>query len=235
MIRAGLAIGLLALLAVTTGCLGPGEVDREALGEEASYEWNTTAAATITVDRSSYAAVYRIENRSSIDLYRFHRLNNERPLDPVAVQFRYPNGTLVGPESMTFEKTRTRTTVTLPASNGTLAFTAPKTGKGFRVPAVIDGSYEVVLPPDARVGVFLLGRVSPDGYQTFREGDQVRLRWEQVDGNRITVRYYLVRDILLFGSLAGVGVIVLVIGVSYFWFQLRSLKERRQQVQWERD
>ncbi|MDY6817945.1 MAG: DUF5803 family protein [Halobacteriales archaeon] len=224
------AFGLVALM-VTAGCsaFGGGSVDQETLDEEITYDWNTTADATIEIERNRYKAVYRVQNRS-IELYRFHRLNNKRSINPAGVKFRYPNGTIVGPAAMDFEKTRSTTTITLPAENGTLAFAAPKQGKRVRIPAVIDGSYEVILPPNTLAKYFLLGRIRPDGYERSVVDNQVHLQWEEVPIDRIVVEYYLQRDLLILSGLVAGAIIAAIGGVAYFWLQLRELRSTREDV-----
>ncbi len=237
MSRRLLAAATLLLLAGSAGCagvFGPGEVDEEALSEPASYDWNTTADATLTVQRDAVLAVYRIENRSSVELYRFERFNNERPLDPAAVQFRYPNGTVVGPEAMEFSKTRSRTVVELPADEGQFAVRLPKHGKTVRTPTVVEGSYEVVLPENARVRYFLLGRVVPSADERLvDDAGRVHLLWDAVTRDRVVVEYYLERDLLIFAAVVSVGSVALVGGLAYFWLQLRTLRDRRESVAWE--
>lgn len=235
--RPTLAAVAFALLAVTAGCaaFGSGDVDQGKLGEEVAYDWNTEADVTITVGKDRYKAVYRFENRSTIELYQFQRLNNERPIDPIGAKFRHIDGTVVNIDPGAVEKTRSRTIISLPASEGQFAYSAPKTGKSIRVPVVAEGSYEVILPPNARVQYPLLGRVSPRGYVPDRAGSQVHLRWEEVTSDQIVLRYYLVRDLLIFGSLVAIAIALVIGGSVYFWLQLRTLRDRREEVALEGD
>lgn len=227
-------LGIVAVLflTVSAGCsaFGPGEVNQDRLASNASYDWDTSADVTFTLHASQYQAVYTIENQSTIELYRFHRLNNKRPIDPAAVKFRFPNGRVVGPEAMTFEKTQSRTVIGLPTDDGQLAVTLPKNGKRIRAPAILDGDYEVILPENARVGIPLLGRVVPRSYERTVVDEQVHLYWESVQGDRVVVRYYLVRDLYLFGGLLALSIIVLVGGIAFFWLQLKDLRKRREEV-----
>lgn len=234
-----LAVGTLAFLALLAGCTSPfgsGEVDQAALAQNQTYDWDTSANSTLTVESDGIRAVYTLENRSTLEVYGFQRFNNKRPIDPVGLQFRYPNGTVVGPESMAVSKANSRTTIELPASAGQVALTLPKTGKRVRVPVVVDGSHEVILPQNAQVKYFLLGRVAPRADQRFEGPDgRVHLQWEDVSGDRVVVEYYLERDLFLFAAGLTLGSFILVGGLVYFWLQLRSLRERRQQVAWEDD
>lgn len=227
-----LAWAAVLLLSVNAGCaaFGPGDVNRDQLAANATYEWDTQADVTYTLKGSQFKAVYRITNQSKLEIYRFHRLNNERPVDPVAVRFRFPNGRVVGPDAMEFEKTQSRTVISLPTDDGKLAMSLPKNGKRIRTPAVIDGDYEVILPENGRVRIPMLGRVVPRGYERTMEDDRVHLYWESVDGDRVVVRYYLVRDLYLFGGLLALSLLILVGGIAFFWLQLKNLRERREAV-----
>ncbi|MDZ7700561.1 MAG: DUF5803 family protein [Halobacteriales archaeon] len=234
-----LAVGALALLAVLAGCAGPfggGGLDTSRANETASYDWETTANSTLTVEGDRVLAVYRVENRSTLELYGFRRFGNLQPLDPVAARFRYPNGTVVGPAAMSFSTADSRTVVELPAEEGRFAVALPKEGKRVRVPIVVEGSHELLLPEDAHVRYFLLGRVVPSADErTEGPDDRVRLRWEALSGERLVVEYYLERDLVIFAAvltLAGLGILG---GLIYFWLQLRTLRERRQQVAWDED
>lgn len=229
-----LAVGLLALLAATAGCMGPfgdGEVDRAALEQDETYDWNTSANTTLTVEQDGVLAVYTVENRSTIEAYSFRRFNNEQPVDPVAVQFRYPNGTIVGPEAMAFSRANSRTVVELPASEGQVAMTLPKAGKRVRVPVVTEGSHEVVLPPNAHARYYLIGRVVPSPDEQVEAADgRVHLRWDDIARDSLLVRYYLERDLVIFTALFALAGSLLVGGLVFFWLQLRTLRERREQV-----
>ena len=235
--RHRLALAAVVLLVLLAGCsaFGPGDVNRERLSTNATYTWDTEANVTFTLERTQYRAVYRIHNQSTFEIYRFHRLNNRRAVDPAGVQFRYPNGQIVGADAMSFEKTQSGTVITLPNDEGTLAMSLPKHGKRIRAPTVLEGDYEVILPADARVGIPLLGRVVPRGYERSMIDGRVHLYWPTVQGDRVVVRYYLVRDLYLFGGLLVLAGVILVGGVTYFWYQLKDLRERREEVAIEGD
>jgi hypothetical protein len=88
----------------------------------------------------------------------------------------------------------------------------------------------MVLPPSARIGVPLLSQAGPGGYTTAVAGDRMTVRWEGVDGGTVRVRYYLQRDLMLFGGLA---VLVLVVGVGgalYYVREIRTLEQRRKEM-----
>lgn len=233
MTRRPVAVLVLGALVVLSGCtaFGGGEVNTQRLGEEASYDWSPDTDARIDIDGDEYTAVYRFENRTEVELFRFFRLNNKRPLNAGGLKFRYSNGTVVNHTAMDIEKTRSRLIVTLPASEGQLAYTAPTRGKRLRLPVIVEGgSYEVVLPPGTRVKYFLIGRVTPGGYDRTIEENRVHLQWSAVDRDRIVVRYYLQRDLYLFAGLVATGLAVAIGGLAYFLLRLRRLRRRREEV-----
>lgn len=228
-----LAVGVLAVLAALAGCstiLGPGEPSAENIGQNATYDWDTSANVTVNVTGSEYTAVYAVENRTAVELYRRDALGTENPLDIRGVKFQYPNGTV---ENITVENvslTRNRAVVTLPARDGQLAFTSPRTGKSWASPTFVDGTYDVTLPPGARVSVPILAQVSPGEYTTDLSNDRVTLHWENVDTRSVSVRWYLARDLWLFGGLLGVGILVGAGGLLYYLRQIRSLERKREEV-----
>ena len=229
-----LALAALALLVATAGCStlmpGGGEVDREALAENETYQWSTSADVTINVTDGAYEAVYRIDGRETVALSEFQRLNERGPLDVEAIKFRYPNGTVVGASAMTVERNESYTVVTLPAEEGRFAYRVPIRGKEIYVATAVDGSYEVILPARTDVEYPLLGRVRPGGYETTTVDGRVHIRWEELTDDRLVVQFYLVRDLWIFGGVVAVGALAALLGLSYFWLQLRGIKERRQIV-----
>lgn len=232
--RRALALGLLAFLAVSTGCVGPfgpGPVNEEKLTEDATYGalWNSSADAVIDVGKREYRAVYEV-NSSEFEVYHRDGLGTERPLEVRALKFRYPNGTVVSAAAGWVEKTRKRTIISLPAPRGEVAFTAPRQGKRVATPTFVTGSYEVILPAGTRVSLPIFGQVSPRGYETELVENRVHIRWNDVQRNAIVVRYYLVRDIQLFGGLAAILAVVTVFGVAYYVVQIRQLEEFRKKV-----
>ncbi|MFB6309076.1 MAG: DUF5803 family protein [Haloarculaceae archaeon] len=234
--RHGLALlGLLALVALA-GCssvFGPSQPDPAELAANATYDWNQSVNASITVNRSSFAAVYNVTNRSHLAVYRRDGLGRERSLPISALRYRYPNGTVVtvNDSSMSVDRTRSRTNVTLPGDgNGQVAFTAPRHGKEFSTPSFVAGSHAVTLPPDARVGIPLLSQVSPPGYETAVADDRMTIRWGDVGDRSISVRYYLERDLLLFALLAAGAIIVGSGGLLYHYRQLKRAQRRRSEA-----
>lgn len=254
--RAGVRLLLVGLLAATAGCtgiFGPGEPDAGSLSADAEYAWNASADARLEFHANNYTAVYDLSNKSTgdeetIELYRRDALGTEQPLPLEALQYRFPNGTRVVYESgrpvvahpngttanastLTVERTRHRTVVTLPGTEGQLAYTAGKTGKQVATPTFVEGSYEVVLPPRTSVAVPLLARVRPGGYTTARGPDgRMHISWETVRARTLLVRYYLDRDLLIFGGLVALLLMAGIVGTAYYLLQIRQLVERRREV-----
>jgi hypothetical protein len=227
---AALALFVLVLLA---GCAGIGSVtSEEGLEEDAEYDWDTDADATIDVRDGEYQAVYTIEDRSTVRLYQSTRYGNDRPIDVRAVQFRHPDGTVVGMEEIEVEETRSEVYVHLPAEDGQLAFTSDSRTRNLQTDTFVEGSYEVILPPGYRVENFVLATLRPGGHETTldEETDRVHIYWDEIDASTITVRYYLERDVYLFGGLVAVTSIAAVIGLGYVYRQIQQLQRQREEM-----
>lgn len=232
-----LALGLLVVLAALAGCTaitGPGDPGEEQLLGNASYEWETSANATIEVNGTSFTGIYRLENRSSIDLFQRDGLGQEHALDVSALRFQHPNGSIatVSNSSMTAERGGGRTTVTLPGNvSGQLAFTADRFGKTFALPTFVEGSYDVTIPQGTRVGIPLLGQVDPGGFTTdVRDDGRMTVSWEDVESESIRISWYLQRDVYIFGTLVVVGIGLAIGGTLYYYRQIKRLKARREEV-----
>jgi hypothetical protein len=250
-----LALALLALLAASAGCnvLGPGPVDRDALSEDATYDWNRSVDASIDVSTNSYTAVYNVSAKSTgdegtIELYQRDTLGTDIPLEVSALQFRfengtrvryedgqqilvYPNGTTKSTDTLGLEKTRQRTIVTLPADEGKLAYTVDKVGKQVSTPTFVEGSYEMRLPENARVGVPLLAQVQPTQATTTLEDGRVLLTWDDVTRSPVVlVRWYLERDLLIFSAILLIGIGLALVGGTYYWLQIKETVRTREDV-----
>jgi len=226
-------VGLLAVLLGLAGCsaiLGPGEPDPEKIEQNVSYDWNTSANATINITKNEYTAVYVIDNRSHIELYQRDALGTEHPLEIEGLKFQHPNGTVTNVSTDNVDLQRKQATVTLPAEDGKLAFRSSRTGKQFGVPTFVEGTYNVTLPPGARVGIPILAQVSPRQYETELNDDRVTVKWDNVESRSISIRWYLARDLLLFGGLFAVMLVLGGIGAAYYLRQIRELEKRRAEV-----
>lgn len=235
--RRVLALLALALLAGSAGCsaFGGGSVDEGALAADIAHDWNTTADATVTLEKGSYRAVFHVSGTKTIELYQPRRLSNREPVDPSGLDFRYGNGTVVNLTTTHVNRSGGATAVRLPEPNGSVAFEASRQGKSLRLPTAVNGSYEVVLPPGGRVEYPFLGRVVPLADETAMDDGRVHIRWDAPDRDVIAVEYYLVRDLLILGTIVALGIAGLLGGSAYFLLTIRGLRRRREEVEIERD
>lgn len=227
---------LLALVSLVTlvslaGCAGFGSVtNEERLREDATYDWETDADATITLGGGEYQAVYTVENESTVRLYTSTGYGDDQPIPIESVKFRYPDGTVVGMDQIEVEETRSELYVHLPAENGQLAFSSDSQPRNFASETFVDGSYEVILPPGYRVDNFVLGNVRPGGYETEIVDNRVHIRWDTMDSDVVSVRYYLERDVYLLGGIVVVASIGAAIAAVYVYRQMRELRRRREEM-----
>ncbi|MEF8882790.1 MAG: DUF5803 family protein [Halapricum sp.] len=228
--RRYLALVALGIVLVLAGCLGGSGPSASELSEDAEYDWNTSANGTIRLGGDSYTSIYVIENETSLSVYQRDTFNNREPLSIRALKFRYPNGTVVNASAFDVSSNRERTRMELPNRTGKVAFKARQDGKAVQTPTFVDGSYEVVLPRGTSVGVPILSNVVPGGYETETIDGRVHITWSDVDNNELVVEYYLDRDLWLFGGIFGILLIVGISGGVYYWRQIRSLEQRREEV-----
>lgn len=231
----------LATLILSSGCLGifgPDSVSDEQLDAEPSepYAWNASVDAHITVtEDAQFRAVYQL-NGSSVELYRRDGFGGRNAIPISAVRYRYPNGTVVAGSEFDergggIERTRDEVRVQTPADGGgKLAFTSESSPKRFTLPTFVEGSYEVVLPPDRRIDFPVFGSATPRGYETFQRGDRTHVRWDEVTSRSVIVQFYHQRDLYIFGGLAGVLLLVGGGGALYYHRQLEALRNQRREV-----
>ncbi|GGL43490.1 hypothetical protein GCM10009037_28670 [Halarchaeum grantii] len=223
-------------LAAGAGCLGSGTVSDQQLAQNATYDWNATeeanASVVVNATGGSYQAVLNVtgSNESELRFSQSSTFTGDQPVPIAAVQFRYPNGTVVNASAISVSEGRDAVTVTPPSENGTFAYTAPMGSRSLGVPVVLSGaSHEVVLPDGMRANLPVFGQVSPSGYERTVVDDRTRLRWSSVDANQLSVRYYLERDVYLFAGLVALAALVAVGGVVYFRLQIRRLEREREE------
>jgi hypothetical protein len=232
------ALGLLLALVALAGCssvFGGGGPSDQQLNKNATYDWDTNATTTISLSRSSFSAVVGVENESWVKLYRSGALGDKDPISIRALRFRYPNGTVVrvNESAMDVSTGGSKTNVTLPQAGGQVAFKANRpTGKRFSTPLFVDGkhSIEATLPPGARVGIPFFSQVSPGASDRWVDDNRMTIRWDSTKNGPLVLRYYLARDLYIFGGLAVVLLIVGGGGVVYYLRQIRTLEQRREDI-----
>ncbi len=232
-----LSVLALVALAGCTGIFGPEEVDEGKLNENATYDWESETNASITLNRTSYRAVYDIPNNSSYTIHNRDELGREESVPVSALRFRYDNGTVISPanSSLTARQTGRSTVIDLPNnSSGQVAYSAERQGKSFATPVYTEGyTYAVTLPPGRRVGIPLLSQVTPGNYETDTNAttNRMTVTWsEPVESRAIRVRFYLERDLYIFAGLALVAIVVGSVGTVYYWRQLQEVRRRRKEA-----
>lgn len=237
------AVGLLVLLSAGAGCTGMFGMGSEDLSVEPStvqYDWNTSADVTLNLSGDRYRSVYKLDQRQ-IEVYTYGSLASEQPLDMAALKYQSPNGTIITTntsESDQFyvEESDKRATIHLPAPDGKIAFIASKSPKSISKPVFVDTekdgnrSYEIVLPPETGASIPLLSNVRPGGYETTETDNRVHLTWNSVESENISIRYYLQRDLLIFGSIGAISTVIGVIGIGYYLIQIRRLTRLRKEI-----
>jgi len=240
--RKALTLCGLALLVFLAGCSlgGGGEIDEDELTEQAEYEWDTNVTASYTLQNSdtfsfssaTYKAVIGVTNQSTLSVYRERTFRGDTSLGISALQFRFTNGTVVNAshQNLTAIEQSDETDIELPAVNGTVGFLAGRSGKSWSTPVYVEGSHEVTLPSGTRVGIPLMSQVSPGGYDSSVEDSRMTIHWDEIEDGSISVRYYLVRDLYLFGGLAALAALLAVGGALYYLRQIRTAREKREEV-----
>lgn len=235
--RLWLAVGVLAVLIVSGGCLdyvpGFNEIEEDALDEEpaAPYDWETDRNVTLTLDSGSqFRGVYNVSADQRLRLYQPTSIGQEGPLDISAVRFRYENDTVINGTELRdrgeIEQTPDEVDVTVPA-DGQLAFTAGAIPRRLTLPVYVEGTHEVVLPEGSRMDFFLFSNTVPSGATTERVDNRVRVTWENVDSNSILVQYYQNNDLTIFGAVLGVLSAIAVGGLYYYRRQIDRLHATR--------
>jgi hypothetical protein len=222
-----------AALAVTAGCLGAGGgggPSDEQLAEDATYEWDRDADVRVNVTGGQYAVVADVDNQSEVKFAQRGGFGGRNPLQISAVQFQYPNGTTVDSEDIDVSTQNSRTVVSFPQNNGTFAYKAPAGSRQVSVQIGFEGSHELVLPAGMRVSFPVLGYVEPAGFEKSIEDNRVHASWESMGAGTIDARYYLERDLLLFGGATGVLALAAVGGVIYYRLRIRRLEDEREEA-----
>jgi len=242
--RFALAVALVALLAVSAGCLNyvndGGEVANETLDAEPphEYEFDTDRDAAFNLSTGSqYTAVYDVSGVEELRLYRQTPYAGDQPLEFEAFRYRTADGEVLdGSEFRAaggeVDRTPDETWVRFPegAGEGRVAFSAAGSPRRFTTLAYVDGSYAVTLPPGFSTGFPVVGHVAPRDHEVETVGDRDRIAWESVEGGSVVVQSYRETDLLVFAVILAVAVVAAVVGVAYFRRQLEALKEQRREL-----
>jgi hypothetical protein len=245
-----LAVGALFALVALSGCLGGGgEISEDKLTQDAEYDWdknvtasyNVTTSPLLSFSANEYRAVITVENRTTAEIHRSTLFRGDQSVSIKSLQFQYPNGTIVNAThgNLTAVEQSDETEIRFPVENGTIAYRANWGGpsrsfggspRTWRVQTPVDGSHEVLMPDGARTTLPLFSLTSPGGDETSVENNRALIRWDSLDSGSITVRYYLVRDLYIFG---GVFVLVGLAGVAgalYYYRGIRRARKKREEV-----
>lgn len=230
--RLALGVLVLAVLAVTAGCTSPfgSAVDEESLDENATYKWDSSADVYVNVSDGQYHAVFDVRRYDEEEFEIWQPgIDSRNPVSISALRFRYPNGTTVRGSDMEVGTSGGATVVSLPDSEGKLAFTAETGDKSLVMPSYMEGSYHVVLPEGMRVSFPLFGRVSPGADTRTLSDDRIHLRWNELS-RTLNVDWYLERDVWLFAGLVAILGVIGAVGVAYYLYQIRQLERQREDL-----
>ncbi|MFC7325308.1 DUF5803 family protein [Halorubrum rutilum] len=242
--RFALAVAVVALLAVSAGCLNyvndGGEVANETLDAEPphEYDFDTERDAAFNLSTGNrYTAVYDVSGVEELRLYRQTPYAGDQPLEFEAFRYRTAdgevlNGTEFRARGGEVDRTPDETWVRFPegTGEGRVAFSAAGSPRRFTTLAYVDGSYAVTLPPGFSTDFPVVGHVAPRDYEVETVDGRDRITWESVEGGSVVVQSYRETDLLVFGVILAVAVVAAVVGVAYFRRQLEALKEQRREL-----
>ena len=242
--RFALAVALVALLAVSGGCLNyvndGGEVGNETLDAEppTEYEFDTDRDAAFNLSTGSqYTVVYDVSDVEELRLYRQTPYAGDQPLEFEAFRYRTADGEVLNGSEFRarggeVDRTPDETWVRFPegTGEGQVAFSAAGSPRRFTTLAYVDGSYAVTLPPGFSTDFPVVGHVAPRDHEIETVDGRDRITWESVEGGSVVVQSYRETDLLVFGVILAVALVAAVVVVAYFRRQLEALKEQRRDL-----
>jgi hypothetical protein len=242
--RFALAVAVVALLAVSAGCLtyvnDGGEVSNETLDAEppSEYEFDTDRDAEFNLSTGSrYTVVYDVAEVEELRLYRQTPYAGDQPLEFEAFRYRTADGDVLNGSEFRarggeVDRTPDETWVRFPegAGDGQVAFSAAGSPRRFTTLAYVDGSYAVTLPPGFSTDFPVVGHVSPRDHEIETVDGRDRITWESVEGGSVVVQSYRETDLVVFGVILVVALVAAIVGVAYFRRQLEELREQRREM-----
>ncbi|WP_144796917.1 DUF5803 family protein [Halorubrum depositum] len=242
--RFALAVAVVALLAVSAGCLtyvnDGGEVANETLDAEPPHEYEFDAERDAAFNLSTgnqYTTVYDVSDIEELRLYRQTPYAGDQPLEFEAFRYRTAdgevlNGTEFRARGGEVDRTPDETWIRFPEEmgEGKVAFSAAGSPRRFTTLAYVDGSYAVTLPPGFSTDFPVVGHVAPRDYEVETVDGRDRITWESVEGGSVVVQSYRETDLLVFGVILAVALVAAVVGTAYFRRQLEALRERRREL-----
>lgn len=242
--RFALAVAVVALLAVSAGCLtyvnDGGEVANETLDAEppSEYEFDTDRDAAVNLSTGSrYTVVYDVAEVEELRLYRQTPYAGDQPLEFEAFRYRTADGEVLNGSEFRarggeVDRTPDETWVRFPdgAGDGQVAFSAAGSPRRFTTLAYVDGSYAVTLPPGFSTDFPVVGHVAPRDYEIETVDGRDRITWESVEGGSVVVQSYRETDLVVFAVILVVALVAAIVGVAYFRRQLEELREQRREM-----
>jgi len=242
--RFALAVALVALLAVSAGCLNyvndGGEIENETLDAEppSEYQFDTDRDAEFNLSTGSqYTVVYNVSAVEELRLYRQTPYAGDQPLEFEAFRYRTADGEVLNGSEFRarggeVDRTPDETWVRFPdgIDDGQVAFSAAGSPRRFTTLAYVDGSYAVTLPPGFSTDFPVVGHIAPRDYEIETVDGRDRITWESVDGGSVVVQSYRETDLVVFGVILVVALVAAVVGVAYFRRQLEELREKRREM-----
>lgn len=248
MSRRRLALLALAGLLLLSGCLGgigggPADPDRLDQAPDEPYDWAASSDVSITVGAdTNYQAVYdRSAFNESIRLAEPGFLGTDTPVTISSLRYRYPNGTVINGSAFEDHGGSVGTAdnalvIEPPGEDGKLAYAGEGTPKQFAHPIAVEGAtYTLTLPEDRETSVPLFGRIVPAPDEQTVVDDRLTITWGDISGETLVVRYYLPRDVQIFGGLLIGALGVAVLGGTYYWRKIQELRERREEMGFDID
>jgi len=211
-------------VAVLAGCLSPLPQD----GVDHGDRWETNDTVTYYFEDDTFTAVVRVDGfeGNELEIWQRDPFGGDNPVQVAGVDFRDTEGDTVEIDEEDIDTSGDRTVVTLPESEGQIAYVAEKRSGEFSHPSPVDGSVRVHMREGTDARDFFLGRLSPGDYEAASENPLV-LRWGEVErGTYVTVEYYREGYPAI---LATAAVVLLVAAGAVIYYYRRRLERMREE------